>query len=135
MTYAREWRTETDPGRELYLRVSCTYIVCGVHVKQTKHKHSQFSVACRQSQTTTTDHPHPSAGSASAPALRSRSRGSIASRVSLAPGARAGRARPRCAACRIHVYVRATHALTKKAQASSYHLGSLRRQFDVIWHS
>ena len=63
MTYAREWRTETDPGRELYLRVSCTYIVCGIHVKQTKLKHSQFSVACRQSQTTTTD--HPSAGSAS----------------------------------------------------------------------
>ena len=62
MTYAREWRTETDPGRELYLRVSCTYIVCGIHVKQTKLKHSQFSVACRQSgvhQTTTprsTDH-------------------------------------------------------------------------------
>ena len=67
MTYARAWRTETDPGRALYLRVSCTYIVCGIHVKQTKFKHSQFSVACRQSHkpVSTTRLAHPLARSAS----------------------------------------------------------------------
>ena len=113
------------------------HIVCAAYTSNKQSsKHRQFSVACRQSQTTTTDHPHPSAGSASAPARVALGLSPAALGLALGPLARPPRprARPRCAACRIHVYVRATHALTKKAQASSCHLVSLR-QFDVIWHS
>ena len=37
MTYAREWRTETDPVRELYREYRVrAHRVRGIHVKQTK---------------------------------------------------------------------------------------------------
>lgn len=118
MTYAREWRTETDPGRALYLRVSCTYIVCGIHVKQTKFKHSQFSVACRQSQTTTTDHPHPSAGSASRP-LRRRALAALASRSRLTLGLAPPPPARAPALCRLpHTCVRACDTRAHKKSTS-----------------